>query len=135
MRIKTLLSIAALSFTCHAFAANQVSFLEPKDGADVTNPVKVRFGVEGMKIGPLGDLTPNTGHHHLIIGDKGVTKGESVPFDDKHLHFGKGQTETEVTLPPGEHHLTLQFANGAHQSYGPEMSKTIHVHVVDAPKK
>jgi len=52
-----------------------------------------------------------------------------VPTDATHLHFGKGQTETEVTLPPGQYALTMQFANGAHQSYGPEMSKTIHVTV------
>ena len=130
MRIKTLFSIAALLFACQAFAVNQVSFLEPKDGAKVTSPVKVRFGLEGMKIGPIGDLTPDTGHHHLIIDDKGIAKGESVPFDDKHLHYGKGQTEAEVKLPPGEHTLTLQFGNGAHQSYGPEMSKTIRVKVI-----
>jgi len=134
MKIKTLLSAAVLSFACQAFAANQVSFIEPKDGADVTSPLKVRFGLEGMKIGPVGDMTPNTGHHHLIINDNSIAKGESVPFDDKHLHFGKGQTETELKLPPGKYTLTLQFGNGAHQSYGPEMSKTIHINVVEASK-
>ena len=60
---------------------------------------------------------------------KPVPKGEVSPANDKSLHFGKGQTETDLTLPPGDHTLTLQFGDGAHQSYGPDMSKTITVHV------
>jgi len=52
-----------------------------------------------------------------------------VPFDDKDLHFGKGQTEAQVTLPPGRHTLTLQIADGAHRSYGPKWSTTITVNV------
>lgn len=79
-------------------------------------------------------MTPGTGHHHLIINGKALTKGESVPFNETHLHFGKGQTETDLKLPPGDYILTLQFGNGAHQSYGPEMSRTIKVRVVDAQK-
>ena len=129
MKFAVLLSAITLSFASQAFAADNVSFLEPKDGAEVTSPFKGRFGLEGMKIGPVGDMTPGMGHHHLIINNKPITKGESVPFDETHLHFGKGQTETEVKLPPGEYTLTLQFANGAHQSYGETMSNTIKVHV------
>jgi len=45
------------------------------------------------------------------------------------MHFGKGQTETDLTLVPGKYTLTLQFANGAHQSYGEPMSKKIEVTV------
>ncbi len=55
--------------------------------------------------------------------------GEVIPADDKHLHFGKGQSEAEVKLTPGPHTLTLQFADGAHRSYGPELSKTIKITV------
>jgi hypothetical protein len=58
-----------------------------------------------------------------------MPEGQAIPADDMHLHFGKGQTETEVTLKPGEHKLTLQFADGAHRSYGPKMSKTIKITV------
>ena len=54
---------------------------------------------------------------------------EVIPADDKHLHFGKGQTETMVKLPPGKHTLMLQFADGAHKSYGPGMSAKIEVTV------
>ncbi|MBB5408013.1 hypothetical protein HDG34_001945 [Paraburkholderia sp. HC6.4b] len=106
-----------------------VTFVQPADGATVTNPVHVVFGLDGMKIAPAGTLTDGTGHHHLLIDGKPLPKGEVVPATDKSLHFGKGQTEADLTLPPGDHTLTLQFGDGEHRSYGPEMSKTITVHV------
>jgi hypothetical protein len=130
---KASLSVAVAMFVPAAFAADRVFFESPVDGATVTSPLKVKFGLEGMKIAPLGDMTDKTGHHHLIINGNVIKAGETVPADEKHLHFGKGQTETEITLPPGKYTLTLQFGNGAHQSYGPGMSKSITVTVV-APK-
>ena len=130
---KASLFLAAMVALPTAFAADRVFFDSPADGATVTSPVKVKFGLEGMKIAPLGDMTDKTGHHHLIINGQVIKAGEVVPADEKHLHFGKGQTETEVNLPPGKYTLTLQFGNGAHQSYGAGMSKTITV-TVAAPK-
>ncbi|VVD94614.1 DUF4399 domain-containing protein [Pandoraea terrigena] len=118
-------SVAALAQAPQA----RVYFVGPADGATVSNPVVVKFGVDGMAIKPAGDMTSNTGHHHLIIDGDPVPAGQVVPTDETHLHFGKGQTETRVNLTPGDHTLTLQFANGAHQSYGPAMSQTIKVHV------
>jgi hypothetical protein len=109
--------------------AEGVSFVEPKDGATVSNPVHVKFAVDGIKIAPAGTMTEGTGHHHLLIDGAPLPKGEVIPANDKSVHFGKGQTETDLTLPPGDHKLTLQFGDGAHRSYGPEMSKTITVHV------
>ena len=110
-------------------AAQSVAFVEPVDGAVVSSPFHVKFAVNGMSVKPAGEIVAGTGHHHLIINADYVKEGESIPFDDKHLHFGKGQTETDVKLPPGSYTLTLQFANGAHQSYGPKLSQTIHVTV------
>jgi hypothetical protein len=109
--------------------AQSVSFVEPLDGAVLSSPFKVRFGVEGMAVKAAGDMAGNTGHHHLLINQVAIKSGDSVPFDDFHLHFGKGQTEAELTLVPGTYTLTMQFANGAHQSYGSPMSKTIKVTV------
>lgn len=109
--------------------AQSVRIVEPADGATVASPFKVKFGVEGMDVKPAGDMSANTGHHHLLINADAIKAGEPVPFDDAHLHFGKGQTETEVKLPPGSYTLTLQFANGAHQSYGPGLSNSIKVTV------
>jgi hypothetical protein len=104
-----------------------VSFLSPHDGATVTSPVTIKFGVTGMKVRPAGDMTPNTGHHHLLIDQKSIPAKQVVPADDNHIHYGQGQTEASVTLPPGKYRLTAQFANGTHQSYGPGMSDTIDI--------
>jgi hypothetical protein len=82
-----------------------------------------------MGVAPAGVDSPNTGHHHLLIDAELPPKGTVVPTNDKSLHYGKGQTEADVTLPPGDHTLTAQFADGAHRSYGPEWSQTITVHV------
>ena len=112
-----------------AAPAQAVSLLEPVNGATLSSPFKVRFGIRGMAVAPAGDIVANSGHHHLVINGGAVPAGESVPFTERYQHFGKGQTETEVTLPPGVYQLTAQFANGAHQSYGQAMSQTITVTV------
>jgi hypothetical protein len=106
-----------------------VSLMEPADGATVTSPFKVKFGVKGMAVAPAGDVVAKSGHHHLLINLAPIKAGEAVPFTPQHMHFGKGQTEAEVTLAPGVYKLTAQFANGAHESYGPAMSQTITVTV------
>ena len=90
---------------------------------------KARFGVKGMAVARAGAITDNSGHNHLLINQKPVKAGESVPFDEQHKHFGAGQTEAMITLPPGQYKLTSQFANGAHQSYGAPMSASIQVTV------
>lgn len=107
----------------------KVFFVNLKNGATVqaNKPFKVKFGVKGMKIHPAGELKDGTGHHHLTIDVPAVDQGMPVPADDKHIHYGKGQTEGEITLAAGKHRLTLQFANGAHISYGPVLSATIEV--------
>lgn len=107
----------------------RVFFVSPADGAEVSSPVKVEMGVEGMAVNPAGELKAGTGHHHIIIDDKAPEKGSAVPADETHIHYGKGQTETELELAPGEHTLTMQFANGHHMSYGSQMSATIKITV------
>lgn len=110
-------------------AVKRVFFKNLKDGQTVSQNQLIQFGVEGMKVHPAGELIDGTGHHHLIIDGTPTPTGTVVPADDTHIHFGKGQEETTVKLSPGKHTLTLQFANGAHLSYGPEMSTTIQVQV------
>ena len=124
-----LMATVLLGLAAGAASAQSVDFVEPKSGAVVSSPFKVKFAVTGMEVKPAGDMANNTGHHHLIINGDSLRVGESIPFDEKHLHFGKGQTETDVTLPPGTYKLTMQFANGAHQSYGPGLAKSITVTV------
>ena len=121
---------AVLLAGCAAMGPSQsVSLLEPVDGATVGTTFKVRFGVQGMAVAPAGDIIKDSGHNHLLIDRMPVKAGESVPFDDNHKHFGAGQTEAIITLPPGKYKLTSQFANGAHQSYGAPMSASIQITV------
>ena len=129
MKIKTLILSTLIGFYCHLASAQSVDFLEPKNGATVSSPFKVMFAFTDMKVAPAGEMSANTGHHHLLINAENIPEGVSIPADETHKHFGKGQTETEVTLPPGKYKLTMQFANGAHQSYGPKLAKTIEITV------
>ena len=110
-------------------AEAKIYFVEPADGATVKSPFTVKMGIDGMKVQPAGEIVPGTGHHHIVIDSAPVAKGTAVPADDQHKHFGKGQTETELTLTPGEHKLQLQFANGAHVSYGPQLQTEITITV------
>jgi hypothetical protein len=107
----------------------KVFFVAPADGATVASPVKIQMGVEGMEVKPAGQIQDGSGHHHIIIDADPVAKGTLVPADDNHKHFGKGQTETELNLTPGQHTLQLQFANGVHLSYGEQMSAKITITV------
>lgn len=106
-----------------------VYFVNIEDGSTVSSPFTVEMGVNGMEVEPAGELSKNKGHHHLIIDGTFGPKGMVVPADSTHIHFGKGQTSTEVKLSPGVHTLTLQFADGFHRSYGEKMSASIQVTV------
>jgi hypothetical protein len=113
----------------------KVFFANLKDGQSVTSPLTVEFGVEGMVVEPAGEIKENSGHHHLLIDHDFTAAGEVVPpGDSTMLHFGKGQLSTQINLAPGKHKLTMQFANGAHMSYGEKMSTSINV-VVEHPAK
>lgn len=108
----------------------KVFFANLEDGDVVTSPLTVEFGVEGMEVVPAGAIEDNKGHHHLLINHDFVAAGNVIPAGDSTLiHFGKGQLSTEVNLAPGDHKLTMQFANGAHMSYGEKMSATINISV------
>ena len=105
----------------------RVFFIEPAAGTTVASPVAIKMGVEGMTVAAAGTVTEGTGHHHLIIDGKPGALGEVVPADDTHIHYGQGQTEASVALPPGPHTLMLQFADGMHRSYGPTMSSMVQI--------
>ncbi len=126
--LKVLLTSACLLLAMHSHAES-VDFITPANGDTVPQTFKVRFAVDGMQVAPAGDMTANTGHHHLLINTVDIAEGTVIPMDDKHRHFGKGQTETEITLPPGRYRLTMQFADGAHRSYGEKLRKTIEITV------
>ena len=110
----------------------KVYFIGLKDGDTVTSPVTIHFGLSGMGIAPAGTQVENTGHHHLIIDDtlEGAALDAAIPMDEKHLHFGKGQTEASVTLPKGQHTLQLVLGDWTHIPHKPPMmSEKITVNV------
>jgi hypothetical protein len=110
---------------------SELYFIEPADGATVSEVFKVSFGLSGMGVAPAGTLRDGTGHHHLFIDAKDPPKaGMTIPSDPKHVHFGGGQTETALALPPGDHTLQLVFGDASHQVFDPPLvSKKITVHV------
>jgi hypothetical protein len=113
-------------------AGAKVFIISPKNGAKVTSPVTVKFGVKGMTVVPAGTKQDNSGHHHLLI-DTAVPTDLSQPLPsipDKVVHFGKGQTETTLTLAPGQHTLQLVFADANHIPHNPPViSKKITITV------
>src|SRR5579859_1956494 len=112
-------------------AGAEVYIISPKDGATVSNPVVVQFGLKGMGIAPAGIKFDNTGHHHLLIDtDAPADLSAPLPSSDKVVHFGKGQTETTLTLPPGKHTLQLLLGDFSHVPHNPAViSKKITITV------
>lgn len=109
-----------------------IYIISPKNGENVSSPFTVRFGLKNMGIAPAGVKKPNTGHHHLLI-DSSLPKDLNLPLpsDKHHKHFGGGQTEVELRLPPGEHSLQLLLADYRHIPHLPVVkSKAINIKVV-----
>lgn len=110
----------------------EVYFITPRNGATVHGPVTVKFGLKGMGVAPAGIKFDNTGHHHLLIDTdfSSLNLDAPLPATDKILHFGKGQTETTLTLPPGMHTLELLYADYQHVPFDPALhSKKITITV------
>ena len=90
-------------------------FITPSNGEEVTSPVTIRFGIVGMEIVPAGKDKPMSGHHHLLVNVEKLPNMKSpIPADKNHLHFGKGQTETQLNLPLGRHSLQLLLGDYMH---------------------
>jgi hypothetical protein len=136
-RRQAFVSACALALTAASPAQakdgkNGVYFIEPRgDNPVVSSEFKVKMGVKGYELAPAAaGLQEGTGHHHLIIdGPAFIEKGQEIPFDETHLHFGKAQKEGVLNLSPGEHTLTLQFADAKHRSFGKKFAKSIKVTV------
>ncbi len=123
--------IILVAFPVWALAASPMLYIiEPADGATVSSPVKVIFGLSGMGVAPAGVERDNTGHHHLIIDADLPDMKQPIPADDHHKHFGGGQTEATVELAPGKHTLQLLLGNFVHIPHDPPVaSKKITITV------
>jgi hypothetical protein len=109
----------------------------PRDGGVIrTGKFWIRMGLSGAGIAPAGVDKPNTGHHHLLIDTDLPPLDQEIPNDKNHLHFGAGQTEARIELPPGKHTLQLLFADANHVPFDPPiMSKKITIIVPEQTAK
>lgn len=107
-----------------------VFIISPENGSTVTSPVHVKFGISGMAVAPAGQATPNSGHHHLLVDTELTDPDLPVPADAQHVHYGKGQTETQVELAPGQHTLQLVLGDANHVPHQPPVvSKVVTITV------
>jgi len=106
--------------------------ISPRNGERVKSPFTVRFGLRGMGVTHAGDTGKNMGHHHLLVdATDPIDPKEPIPTGRKHLHFGSGQTETELDLAPGKHTLQLVLGDAEHKLFRPNiMSDPVNVTVV-----
>jgi hypothetical protein len=95
-----------------------VYIISPKDGETVPRTFTVKFGLKGMGVAPAGTDKPNTGHHHLLV-DFDELPAAGMPMGKDVMHFGGGQTETELTLEPGKHTLQLMLGDKSHVPHDP----------------
>jgi hypothetical protein len=142
--MRSIVGIAVICIAC-CFAGNpaiaderrpapegaQAYIIWPQDGAVIPGgKFWLRMGLSGSGIAPAGVDRPNTGHHHLIVDADLPALDEPIPNDKNHLHFGKGQTEVRIELPPGKHTLQLLIGDADHVPHNPPiMSKKITITV------
>ena len=115
-----------------ATAEPAVYFVNLADGDVVSSPFRVVFGVSGLGVAPALTDKELTGHHHLLINTELSEEDMeyAIPNDDQHRHFGGGQTETVLDLPPGQHTLQLNFGDLNHEQFDPPvMSEKITITV------
>lgn len=104
----------------------------PWDGAQIRGEFWVRFGLRNMGVTQAGSAAPNAGHHHLLVDvDEPLDPDEPIPTDNRHLHFGAGQTEARLELPPGRHTLQLILGDAEHRPFKPMLiSKKVTITVL-----
>jgi len=125
-----LLSSAALVAATPSNPDANLYFITPGDGETLQNPVVVRFGLKNMGVAPAGTNVDNTGHHHLLIDTELPAMNLPIAKDDRHRHFGGGQTETILKLAPGKHTLQLLLGDFSHVPHDPAVvSKQITITV------
>ena len=117
----------------------ELYFIGLEDGATVSAPVTVHFGLRGMGVAPAEIEREGTGHHHLLLNRPPLGEGEfgaeeftlAIPADDNHRHFGGGQTEVILDLPPGEHTLQLVLGDHGHVPHDPPVVSEVITIIVE----
>ena len=120
-------ALACLSCTCprsrKARARRCPSLFRVAAGrGDDQGRIWCRFGLRNMGVTHAGDNFQNSGHHHLLVDvNEPLDLNEPIPQDKTHLHFGAGQTETRIELPPGKHTLQLVLGDAKHYPFNPPL--------------
>ena len=124
----TLVAMRAFAGPTPAAKDAYLYFIWPGDGQRIKGAFWCRFGLRNMGVAPAGVRSPNTGHHHLFVDvDEPLNANEPIPQDKKHLHYGAGQTEARLELPPGQHSLQLVLGDADHIPFDPPVvSRKIH---------
>ena len=129
--MKSIILILFIFLSFNAFS-EKVYFINLQDGDVLKSPFLVQFGLEGKGIAPAGVDIKNTGHHHLLINVDEIDYSSPIPSTSQYLHFGLGQTETNLDLPSGKHKLQLILGDKQHVPHQPPLaSKIIEVTVMD----
>tara|TARA_Y100000996_G_scaffold411925_1_gene396975 strand:+ start:399 stop:818 length:420 start_codon:yes stop_codon:yes gene_type:complete len=130
--MKSILFLISFLITSSVFAEARVYFINLEDGDEVESPFLIQFGLSEMGIAPAGIDRENTGHHHLLINVKDLDFSKPIPASKNHIHFGGGQTESLVELPPGDYSLQLVLGDMTHTPHKPPVvSKQINITVKD----
>ena len=130
--MKSILFLISFLITSSAFAEARVYFINLEDGDEVESPFLIQFGLSEMGIAPAGIDRENTGHHHLLINVKDLDFSKPIPASKNHIHFGGGQTESLVELPPGDYSLQLVLGDMTHTPHTPPVvSRQINITVKD----
>ena len=133
-----LVPMAASAGPSQAPGDAKLYIISPSNGQTVRSPFWVRMGLRNMGVTRAGDKGAGAGHHHILVDvdDKTIDPDEPIPQDKNHLHFGAGQTEAKLDLPPGKHTLQLVLGDAEHVPFGnpPLVSRKITVTVLP-PRK
>jgi hypothetical protein len=124
MHLKTyfvLIVLTATAYACGGGSKPRVFFVEPQDGATVKSPVHLKFGIENYQVaavpqGTVDTARPNMGHYHVAVDSDCLSAGTTIQKAAPWVHFGTGNSEIDMQLPPGMHKLTLELGDDMHRA-------------------
>lgn len=120
----------------HSVSMKASTFIvSPMNGAQVSSPFQVKFGIKHFKIAPAGENIHKAGHYHLLIDQTApLSMDVPIPSDQQHLDFEKGETEALISLSPGQHTLQLVVGDEEHEAFEELISKPIQITVLPSKK-
>lgn len=122
--------LAIICIGCGEGTKKRVYFGNLEDGTIVESPFRVEMKAENLIVEPASlGVNEGHGHFHIIIDKEMPGPGQPIPKDEKHIHYGQGETEAVLDLPVGQHTLILQFATGDHVPYNPQVAQKIQINV------